>query len=236
MAASHLSHRVSALSLCLLAATVFSCSRDERSTERVVLATEKEPLQTAQDTSSETRQPQRVQLERTEQAGQVALSRETDRSQGSLLPLRQSARFVPEDFEIGPLQDRSASDQDTRRAVAALDSLLKSLAAKEIDETKLLPTKRRDISLTLQYHIDRGNLITRHRIGAIRVREGEDVRVRVRLFGGPGATDGDVYLTQRGGSWYVSDIQIALQLLQEPYIRAQERFLPDVYRWVGRDR
>jgi hypothetical protein len=55
--------------------------------------------------------------------------------------------------------------------------------------------------------------------------------MNIRLFGSPGVAEGELYLTESEGKWYVSDIQVGFPFLGEAYERDTEKFIPSVYGW-----
>jgi hypothetical protein len=162
-----------------------------------------------------------------------------------LLPLESPTR-LPEDVRIGPLTDLlTPAGAAERQIVRVANRVLEGLSAGKVIEQALLPDVRDDLGRSLQYSIDQGLIPRNFRLGAIYFEEdtaayateGGPARpagtawLNVRLFGDPGAAEGELYLSSSGGEWYVSDLQVAFPLLAEPYERSGEKYIPSVYGW-----
>ncbi len=127
-----------------------------------------------------------------------------------------SPRLVPEDFEIGPLADQLSGSRAERLAAAAGLRFLASLASGKVAADELVPGRRDELASSLQYYLDRKLVPTRSRLGPLVELEGGVLRARVRLFGEPGTTFGELYFAQEDGKWYVSDAQVGLASLSVP--------------------
>ncbi len=190
----------------------------------------------AEQPSPGQRPRQRVQLERVDSATPQAAPSPVETKAMSLLPLQPTERLLPEDFEIGPLQDMNASDSDSREVIGLLHAFLTSLAREKTRADLLAPEHRTEVTRSLTFHKERGNTFDRFRIGKISMQAGSSASVRVRLFGNPGTTAGDIHLLKIAGKWRISDLQIAFQELQTAYDKPQTPFLPNISRWIIRER
>jgi hypothetical protein len=137
-----------------------------------------------------------------------------------------SPRLVPEDFEIGPLADLLAGSRAQRLAAAAGLRFLASLASGKVADGELAPDRREELTHSLQHYLDRKLTPSRSRLGPLVEVEGGVLRARVHLFGEPGEALGELYFSQEGGQWYVSDVQIGLASLGVPHPRSSEKFIP----------
>ena len=99
----------------------------------------------------------------------------------------------------------------------------------------LVPELREEIAGSLAFYLEQGLRPISHRLGAMSLQEnetnGRTAWMKVRLFGDIGVSQGDLYLSQREGKWYVSDLQVNFPLLDRPYERNQEKFIPSEYSW-----
>ena len=141
-----------------------------------------------------------------------------------------AARLLPEDFEIGPLADRLAGSRAERLARAAATRFLAGLAGGKVPAAEILPERREELERSLQYYLDRKLLPASFRLGPLIELEDGSLRSRVRLFGDPGVSSGELYLSLAEGQWYVSDVQVGLAALASPHARRQEKYVPSEAR------
>ncbi len=138
----------------------------------------------------------------------------------------------PEDVVIGKLQDRYTEDREAENVFLRIDTFLSAFAQSLIDTGSIHPDSAGDLTRTLRYHIERGNVPNDHRIGAARVEE-ENGSANIRLLGGAGRASGEVFLAKAEERWYITDLQIDLGELAEEY-QPEEEYEPGVYRWIDR--
>jgi hypothetical protein len=139
-------------------------------------------------------------------------------------------RLLPEDFEIGPLADRLAGSRPQRLARAAALRFLAGLADGKVPAAELLPERREELERSLQYYLDRKLLPSRYRLGPLIELGDGGLRCRLRLFGNPGTSAGELYLSYAEERWYVADAQVGLAALGEPSPRRQENYVPSEAR------
>ena len=133
---------------------------------------------------------------------------------------------MPEDFRIGPLQDTLQAAGPALGVSRVVEKFLGELVRGKVDPGLIEPESREELSLSLGWYLEGGFVPDRYRIGQVEREEGAEARCRVRLFRGEGSTDGEVYLSESGGTWYIADVQIGLDLLGEPPEPGGERFAP----------
>jgi hypothetical protein len=152
----------------------------------------------------------------------------------ALLPLGGPA-LLPEDFRIGPLEDRLTAGGAEQKILKAAAGFLDALVSGTFAEAIVLPEKRPDLRRSLAYYIEEGLVPATYRLGAIYLEQGpstpESASLNLRLYGSPGVAEGEMYLSLREGTWYVTDIQAGFPFLGEPYARETEKFVPSVYGW-----
>ena len=151
----------------------------------------------------------------------------------SLLPLINNITVIPEDFQIGPLQQKYPIDENERNILSIINSFFLSLSKKIIEEKYIHPDWRSVIVHSLQYHIDKGNLPVSIRTGKIYLSGNTGARANIRLYGNPGISEGEVYLERKDGKWYISDIQIDFTILSLIYNKDYDVFEPAVFRWLN---
>ncbi len=154
-----------------------------------------------------------------------------------LLPMRSTGRLMPEDFKIGPLQDELDSKKNQLEIASTANEFLLKLKSGTVDTNALLEAKRKELAHSLSYHVERKNLPKKFRTGSISIKnEPDEVQIawmNVRLFGEIGVTEGEIYFSRQAGKWYISNIQIAFELLSNTYQKPEEIFMPSIYGWRG---
>lgn len=143
---------------------------------------------------------------------------------------RRGPRLLPDDYEIGPLQDLLATGRTEREVLDTLLSFLGALAEGTIAEAAIAPDRRQSLSRSLRFHVRDGRLPHAARIGAVTVTE-DQVHVALRLFGDPGRVSGEAYLEATADGWRIADLQVDLHRLAQPYTLAAE-FEPSAARWL----
>ena len=156
------------------------------------------------------------------------------------LPVLESIAVLPEDFKIGLLADLVGIDREKREIVAVTTRFLNAMQEGTVQEDTLLVSVREELGGSIRYYLDRKLVPANYRIGAITTESGDNnsslprnpaAWMNVRLFGTPGVSEGQLYLEKTGGRWYVSDLQVNLELLKQTYVREQDTYYPSVYGW-----
>jgi hypothetical protein len=122
-------------------------------------------------------------------------------------------RRIPEDVVIGELEDRLDGPDPV---LSAVEELFRELAAGRIPGALLAAEVRADLEQRLEYMVERADIEADVRIGAL-VRLSETAyRAPVVAFGTRGGrTNGEIYVAQTDGSWYISDILLDLTRVDE---------------------
>jgi hypothetical protein len=117
-------------------------------------------------------------------------------------------RRIPEDVVIGELEDRLDGPDPV---LAPVEELFRELADGRIPRTLLASGVRADLEQRLEYMVERTDVAGEVRIGAL-VRLSETAyRAPVVAFGKRGGrTNGEIYVAETDGSWYISDILVDL--------------------------
>jgi hypothetical protein len=167
-----------------------------------------------------------------------------------LLATGRSGRLMPLDFRIGILQDSLQASRLDMAVTRTVERFLADLARARINPEFLYPPLREELSRSFAYYIERKLLPESYRIGRVGMEQEPDARVSVRLFRGEAGSaaagaaagdmaaasdmasaEGEIYLSEWEGSWYIADIQIGLELLAEPQPKRVEKFLPYEQEW-----
>lgn len=129
---------------------------------------------------------------------------------------RRAPRLLPHDYEIGQLQDLLATGRTEREVLDTLLSFLGALAEGTIAEAAITADRRQSLSRSLRFHVRDGRVPHAARIGAVSVTE-DEVYVALRLYGEPGRVAGEAYLEATPGGWRITDLQLDLHRLAQPY-------------------
>ncbi len=146
--------------------------------------------------------------------------------QTSLAVLDRDGRIMPEDFRIGPLQDTLQASREQLAVTRVVEGFLRELSRSKIDPQYLDPLVREELLRSLIWYVEQDFVPERYRIGRIDREGGAEARVGVRLFRGEGSAEGELYLAETGGTWYISDVQVGLEVLAEPRPQPAEKFVP----------
>jgi hypothetical protein len=154
-----------------------------------------------------------------------------------LLHLKGSS-VMPEDFVIGPLANILGSEGEEGRVLAVASRFFERMTLGEVLTEALLPEVREELTSSFAYYLERGLVPRSVRLGEVSIAAGpspesagREAWLRVRLFGDPGVTEGELYLQEAGGTWYVADLQVGFELLARTYERPKEKYLPTDYGW-----
>ncbi len=145
--------------------------------------------------------------------------------QTPLLSLDRDGRLMPEDFRIGALQDTLQGGRELA-IDRVVERFLGELAKARIDSGSLDPSLRDELVRSLTWYVSGGFVPDRFRIGRISREEGAEACAHVRLFRGENSAEGDVYLSASDGTWYITDVQVGLDMLGETPEPSGDRFVP----------
>ena len=154
----------------------------------------------------------------------------------------ESVELLPEDFRIGPLADLVGVDRNTLEMISVTTSFLNALQDGKVSAESLEKNMREELTQSIGYYLQRGLIPATYRIGAIATESREDDQnaspkldhtawMNIRLFGSPGVCEGELYLERSGGRWYVADLQINFEMMNQDYVREQEKYYPSSYGW-----
>lgn len=147
-----------------------------------------------------------------------------------LLPLRNDNPVLPEDFEIGPLQNRFSERRDKTSVFRVITVFFNQLEKGKIEKTVVHPDWRSHVERFLWYYIRDNTVPEYFRVGSIMINEGS-ARANIRLFKDDGRTEGEVFLEIVEDEWLIKDIQADFSELNQDYVR-EEQFEPETYRWL----
>jgi hypothetical protein len=146
-----------------------------------------------------------------------------------ILSLRGGGVYSPEDYEIGELQ-RYSDDKNVRAILERIRSFVNGLEAAEVPLEDVHPDWKMQAQRSLLFHLERGNIPTGVRVGAIEIYAPDSARANIRLTGDPGIALGEIYIKKFEDLWLVNDIQIDMENLSEEPVQRQEPYEPSIYR------
>ena len=146
-----------------------------------------------------------------------------------ILSLRGGGIYGPEDFEIGELQGYS-EDRNIRDILERIRSFQKGLESATVPLADIHPDWKNQAQRSLGFYLDRGNIPTDIRVGAIEIFAPGLARANIRMSGDPGVALGEIYLRQMDDLWLVDDVQLDLGDLSEIPEKRQEPYEPSVFR------
>jgi hypothetical protein len=145
--------------------------------------------------------------------------------------LARDERLLPEDFRIGPLESASDAEGDDRAALAAAEAFLDALT-KGKTARKLLSSGAAEIGDSVAFHLERGEVPTSYRLGRPKTPGAGESAANVRLLGGGGTAEGEIYMMPENRQWLVSDLQVSLADLRVKREKPKDKFFPSSYRWL----
>jgi hypothetical protein len=159
------------------------------------------------------------------------------------LLILESSQVLPEDFKIGPLANLVGIDRSTQEMVSVATRFLSGLQEGTVVIETLHNSVREELKNSVDYYLIQELIPITYRIGTITTQsqQGSDQNppvsqqrtawMNIRLFGSPGVCEGELYLENSGGRWYISDLQNNFELLKRDYSREQEKYYPSAYGW-----
>jgi len=150
----------------------------------------------------------------------------------AMLPYAVWDRLLPEDIQIGPLQDLIGAAAEELDAASTIRTAFASLSEGRVPSELFEGTRGALLASSLEYYVAEGMVPQKVRIGRMTPDQSGHVRASVRLFGTVGRSLGDVYLSREQGAWRIVDLQLDLQSLARDYHRDQGKYFPSQYRSV----
>jgi hypothetical protein len=138
-------------------------------------------------------------------------------------------RKAPEDFSIGPLEDYYTVNAEIRGILSVVDRFCGALTERELKAELIDEQNRLLLEESLGYFLKNGIVPQYHRIGLIHINDDGSSHVPVRFFSKKGISEGDIYLVKRETNWFISDVQVDFQRLNQEYVRSDEEFVPRSY-------
>lgn len=131
-------------------------------------------------------------------------------------PAHSRTRRVPEDVELGELEDLLRAPPDAVDAAAVIRELFGELSEERIPRELLVGEVREELQSRLEYMIERAPIAPAVRIGELSSLSESELRVPVVAFGAEGGrTTGEIYVAKRDGSWYILDILVDFSRISE---------------------
>ncbi len=143
-----------------------------------------------------------------------------------LLRAATRRRIVPEDFTLGPLADRFATDSRVRSIREVATRLIDDFAAATPTGDAFVPEARSGLLRRLISDRDAGPTVERARIAAPQFVDSETAELEVVLFSREGRASAEIFLERVSGRWYVYGYTVDVDALARRYVRPQEKFEP----------
>jgi hypothetical protein len=226
----------------ILVLCALSCARDDESKDEPAAESEPRAKQRIQREAGEVVSKREITLTEAAPAEKAQPAAAPQSEQQRLLSL-ESSQVLPQDFEIGPLADLVGIDRSRQEMVSVTTRFLDALQEGSVPVESLHNSVREELASSISYYLKKDLIPVTYRIGAITTESqgGGDQNssalqrrtawMNIRLFGSPGVCEGELYLEKSGGRWYVSDLQINFEMLEQSYSREQERYYPSAYGW-----
>ena len=149
----------------------------------------------------------------------------------AFFPYSLRNRHLPEDFEIGRLQDFHTTSQVERRIVEVVERFCEGLTQSTLAVEMIEEPKRSLLNNSLSHYLEQNILPDTYRIGAVSENDGVQAVVPVRLFSDTGVTEGHIYLSNTTERWLISDLQTNMQELSKQYVPRDGKYTPSHYGW-----
>jgi hypothetical protein len=228
--------------LIILLLSTGSCTRKDDQTEAKTQETPRPSERSDAGDTGEVVSKREITLTETKPAAQAQPAVTEQPEQQRLLVL-ESSQVLPEDFKIGSLANLEGIDRSTQEMVSVATRFLNGLQEGNVVIETLHDSVREELTNSINYYLNQELIPITYRIGAITTQsqQGNDENppvdqdktawMNIRLFGSPGVCEGELYLENSGGRWYISDLQTNFELLKRAYSREQEKYYPSVYGW-----
>jgi hypothetical protein len=228
--------------LIILLLSAVSCTRKDNQTEAKTEETPMPPEKSNAGDTGEVVSKREISLTETKPATQAQPDITEQPEQLRLLVL-ESSQVLPEDFKIGSLANLVGVDRSTQEMVSAATRFLNGLQEGSVAIETLHNSVREELTNSINYYLNQELVPITYRIGAITTQsqQGSDENppvdqdrtawMNIRLFGSPGVCEGELYLENSGGRWYISDLQTNFELLKRAYSPEQEKYYPSAYGW-----
>jgi hypothetical protein len=170
---------------------------------------------------------------------QLVKEEKKDGRQGELGRYKQSSPFLqyqtaasilPEDFKIGKMENLNTPDVRKQGILSVLRKFMDKFMKGEMAEDLINKDDSLKITHTLKAVFEEKTLPVRYRIAEIQDTGDPVIAIRLRFWGEKNSVEGDVYLVQSEGKWYITDIIANFARLTEDIGGNQEKFVPLGYK------
>lgn len=228
--------------LIILLFSTISCARKDDQAESKIEETPRPTEKSEEGDTGKVLSKREITLTESKPAAGEQPAAAAHPEQQRLLTL-ESIQVLPEDFKIGPLANLVGIDRSTQEMVSVATRFLGGLQEGTVAMETLHNSVREELTNSLHYYLNQELIPITYRIGAITTQsqQGSDQNpplgqqrtawMNIRLFGSPGVCEGELYLENSGGRWYISDLQTNFELLKRAYSREQEKYYPSAYGW-----
>jgi len=142
---------------------------------------------------------------------------------GDRLAEKWLALIVPEDFEIGLLEEESELG-------LKMHIFFRDFTKGDIDREYIHPDWEDRIMTIFTSPLAKDTIPETVRIGAF-VKDKDTISFPIRFMDEMGSSEGIVYLQEHEGQWLITDLQINFRNLTEK--KNEGKFQPSMYQWMG---
>ena len=142
---------------------------------------------------------------------------------GDRLAEKWLALIVPEDFEIGLLEEESELG-------LKMHIFFRDFTKGDIDREYIHPDCEDRIMTIFTSPLAKDTIPETVRIGAF-VKDKDTISFSIRFIDEMGSNEGIVYLQEHEGQWRITDLQINFSNLTEK--KNEGKFQPSMYQWMG---
>jgi hypothetical protein len=149
-----------------------------------------------------------------------------------MIPFGIGDRIMPDDFEIGSLQDTIAPDGRDAAVLEILVDFAEKLLKHEIHADSFDEDKKMLLRNSLQYYVEKNMMPDDIRFGMIRYDTPGNGYLSVRLLTKNGRSTGEIFIGRRDDRWFITDLQLDLRTLAKEYEPGKEKYVPSRYSSV----
>lgn len=133
--------------------------------------------------------------------------------------------IIPEDYTLGPLENRKLPNP----AVEIAERFFAAVSEGTILHEILGPVGRQELERFLRRISLRGLFPEDYRLGEVRRIDGSHREIPFRWYSGSGRADGLLLLRRIDAGWFITDVQINPEELETTYTPGEGEFEPDFY-------
>jgi hypothetical protein len=140
-------------------------------------------------------------------------------------------KIIPEDFMLGPLQDRYPKYSDEGEIYQSIYLFIEGLKTGDLYFDSVHPGRRDQLRRLLSYPMEQEYFPVSFRLGEIEYPEIDSAFMDIILFGRVGRSKGEIYVAKEEKLWYITDIHVDFSLLLAEDKQEDEQFDPSAFNY-----